>query len=638
MKVFLMVFAAAVVAAVAGCDPETPENWKPKKVMGRDFYAPAGGDVDNWPTNMVRSEVPFASFGWGERLWINDIKWYNTPMTDEFRFKRLPYTVWDLFGPEKLPWNHNRAHFKKFTAKYPDFPYSLSVLDSWFPWFFKRHYDCDREGFAEFRKQYPGFFSFVVMNELDAGWGGGYNGTTNQVLLAQMQELLPPEYAKDAHLKFKWLDTAFDCLESMHFGSREFSCLFSINPKWAFNVAERGAKMLTCENELFIVGAPWRFGMVHTRGAARQFDIPWCWYSAHLVAGFTRDGKKKSGQWAIPSKQWPNDEPNLGASHSLLKRNNFYGYMCGALKLAWEMSEHFMNIVDTNGVRRTTVYDEEFDEMYRLDKSGFERGAVWTPLAVLTSADEAFCRNGFNQKNRDPIAQNAFFWTLQPTACGHLNWYADRAKGDQGCLLNSEFGEICDVLCPDTRQKTADFFKVLRNYPAAMLVGWFHPDRIDRAALVAYVEGGGRLYVTQKQIDDGLVPAAIAGKGRLVVIEDPIPAKFAEAMRRSYWSDEGQGAIATGRQQFPVYQQVLREVQRDFMPVTVEGDIQWGVNKREKGWFVWLINNKGVTKFHGTDEEIDHAFDAKVKITDKASGKVIETLVTAGGYKYIEIR
>ena len=33
------------------------------------------------------------------------------------------------------------------------------------------------------------------------------------------------------------------------------------------------------------------------------------------------------------------------------------------------------------------------------------------------------------------------------------------------------------------------------------------------------------------------------------------------------------------------------------LPVKVEGDIQYGMNKAAGGWWLYLFNNKGVTKF-----------------------------------------
>ncbi|HPS65274.1 MAG TPA: hypothetical protein PK447_06855, partial [Ignavibacteria bacterium] len=42
---------------------------------------------------------------------------------------------------------------------------------------------------------------------------------------------------------------------------------------------------------------------------------------------------------------------------------------------------------------------------------------------------------------------------------------------------------------------------------------------------------------------------------------------------------------------------LLTCVQNETMPITVEGDVQFGFNKTKMGWNLWLINNKGVTKY-----------------------------------------
>jgi hypothetical protein len=73
------------------------------------------------------------------------------------------------------------------------------------------------------------------------------------------------------------------------------------------------------------------------------------------------------------------------------------------------------------------------------------------------------------------------------------------------------------------------------------------------------------------------------------------------------------------------------------MPVKVEGDIQWGVNKTKDGWLVWLINNKGVVKFAGEPEELDPKAASTVKVTFKATGKVYEKTIAPGGYGWITL-
>ena len=89
-----------------------------------------------------------------------------------------------------------------------------------------------------------------------------------------------------------------------------------------------------------------------------------------------------------------------------------------------------------------------------------------------------------------------------------------------------------------------------------------------------------------------------------------------------------------GRVTFPIQRELLRKVQREAMPVTVEGDVQWGLNWVDGHFLVWLINNKGVKKFAYEEDDIDHAFDAKVKIIRKKTGETVEVVVPAGGYTW----
>ena len=58
------------------------------------------------------------------------------------------------------------------------------------------------------------------------------------------------------------------------------------------------------------------------------------------------------------------------------------------------------------------------------------------------------------------------------------------------------------------------------------------------------------------------------------------------------------------------------------MPVSVDGNIQWGLNKTGDGWLLWLMNADGVTKFRGERQQIDISQTSTVRVRMK--GKLAE--------------
>ena len=79
------------------------------------------------------------------------------------------------------------------------------------------------------------------------------------------------------------------------------------------------------------------------------------------------------------------------------------------------------------------------------------------------------------------------------------------------------------------------------------------------------------------------------------------------------------------------------QAQAETMPVTVEGDIQWGVNRAKRGWLVWLMNNKGVIHYANEPEEFDLTKTAEVKVTFKPTGRVYTATVKPGEWKLVKI-
>ena len=53
---------------------------------------------------------------------------------------------------------------------------------------------------------------------------------------------------------------------------------------------------------------------------------------------------------------------------------------------------------------------------------------------------------------------------------------------------------------------------------------------------------------------------------------------------------------------------------KELIPVRVKGDIQYGLNKTAKGWWLYLINNKGVIKFADKMAKYDKSKTAVVTV------------------------
>ena len=59
----------------------------------------------------------------------------------------------------------------------------------------------------------------------------------------------------------------------------------------------------------------------------------------------------------------------------------------------------------------------------------------------------------------------------------------------------------------------------------------------------------------------------------------------------------------------------FENLQKDYFPFKVEGDCLYGANRTADGWWLWVFNNKGVTKFTDAPHAVDHSFDAVVSVS-----------------------
>ena len=97
---------------------------------------------------------------------------------------------------------------------------------------------------------------------------------------------------------------------------------------------------------------------------------------------------------------------------------------------------------------------------------------------------------------------------------------------------------------------------------------------------------------------------------------------------KEYWEP-----LLTGARKCGMFEYLFARVQDETLPIRVDGDIHFGVNRTPDGWNVWLINHKGVIHYSLEPEEFNPAETAHVtvglralagaKVTDLRSGATL---------------
>ncbi|MBO7327660.1 MAG: hypothetical protein J6W00_02685, partial [Lentisphaeria bacterium] len=162
--------------------------------------------------------------------------------------------------------------------------------------------------------------------------------------------------------------------------------------------------------------------------------------------------------------------------------------------------------------------------------------------------------------------------------------------------------------------------------------------------LLSFKQNGAKVLIEDEN-KNPLVYAHNFGKGKVIVTT---PEFMTPGLEKESFSN-----LASGKQQFPLIAHLMKQITFESLPLKVEGDIQYGLNRTNNGWWLYLINNKGVTKFVDKEQCIDPSAKTQVKvildkiskaqIKDLVSGEVIsnngsfEVQVNAGGFRLFNI-
>ena len=367
--------------------------------------------------------------------------------------------------------------------------------------------------------------------------------------------------------------------------------------------------------------------------------------------------------------------PECGMSPSLLTRDMFLAYLSGA---SFVQHESWWSYLHTGTKDGNPIWDlsspfgKAWEDWFEFTQKNPDRGASYAPVALLVPFEQGYPNYGgkswqmFNYERPDWMI-DAFMFTIMPHSPVTKN-------GDEGALANSPYGDIYDVIVPNPPSGPVSL-DVLNNYKVAAMLGKYEIAQALAARLMEYVKNGGTLLLNIKQVNE-FFPASFLGLEKTKVLGDakdmsmdvkgpvrsPSDGKTfslsegykMEAVKLRgvtlLLEDAGGNVLACrnsfGRghviistvdflvpegnadvkvpyvldkfvygKKFPFVEYFLKNIVSEVLPLDVKGDIEYGLNKLADGWLLYLINNKGVTKFTNREQILDMSKTAKVEVS-----------------------
>ena len=398
-----------------------------------------------------------------------------------------------------------------------------------------------------------------------------------------------------------------------------------------------------------------------TRGAARQYGGNFLYYHAPNF-GDTATTFTNTQNFAGPSNFFHSRYGvTMGPSLSWYRKMYYLYYMAGASAIYLEQGfdqffkpgpgEHPLQL---NPLGRIT------DEFMRFAAAHPERGTPYTPVAFLLDTAHGWDMTdyphwpfGVSQINRSDRALRELFsaaYYPAPVAEG------EPATGDRQAHIAAIFGDIFDVLVTSETHSDA-----INDYRAVVVGGRVEWGRDWSKRLEDYVRKGGVVVVNAAQkagLSEDLLGVQFAGgsaeaedarchltpeasmdlRGQMFRYERVRPHQGTQVLIST---PEGEPLVTmkrVGRGQLifcalpdllglderltPFAAHLLAHLYTDATPVRVQGEVEYLVNRTDRGWVVTLINNKGVIKPQQGMAQVDRS--AVVESVLSLRGKAIE--------------
>jgi hypothetical protein len=393
-----------------------------------------------------------------------------------------------------------------------------------------------------------------------------------------------------------------------------------------------------------------------------------------------------------------------GAGMTWYKMDIWYQYMAGASMFYHEQGfdEFWMPGGTTAaGLKEVQLSPKGklVDRFLQVTAQHRDRGSSFTPVAFLLDYAHGWDPSPFQPHAFNDYAQRPdltlygdhermlqeYFWTA---------YHPIGPRSTEPITATNEtyvpgiFGDVFDVFYayPEVQRWTT-----LATYPVVIAAGDIELTAAEGKRLAQYVNDGGTLLVADGQlIGPGVAALDLPALGPVAESTDytwnltrtnhkaqrfryrPITGGKALAVTSDgkvccAAFDRGKGrlialAVPRGlgidRSAVPMLAQLFAHLTRQLMPVEVRGDVEWLVNRSERGWIVTLLNPAGQAKpQHGvtptdyrenrtvtlhTAQPVASAADwlfPEEKLHPRAvgEGSVLELVVPAGGVRIVEL-
>ncbi|MCD4824585.1 MAG: hypothetical protein K8S55_08250 [Phycisphaerae bacterium] len=422
-----------------------------------------------------------------------------------------------------------------------------------------------------------------------------------------------------------------------------------------------------------------------SRGAGRQYDKPWRTYLAVWSTGIVWDS---TNGYDVLSPECRNSfgranwdrGPYSGTSLSLQWREIASALMsgtnmfrdegdadCGSLYVA-NYDYRTINTVD-NLVK--VLRDKPYcispagairRDLYNIIIKRNDRGATYAPVALVFDRYHGFILGHYLNSVLGVFPYTEADYMMRAVNQTLFPW--EHRAGEHRATATGPFGDMFDVL---TNNASGEVFD---TYGAAMLVGNVEMDGNFVKKLVNYVKNGGTLIVNAKQINGNLSErlqkflgckvTEKRGRGKMafsnldnsmILEKKPFNFQYLEPTTATplvslikgdkktaplvLSNKYGKGRVivtapdylkvpGSKMRMLKLFSHLMRQLNSELLPVKVEGNVEYIVNRNKNGWVVTLINNEGVYKYPGKEEIIKSAenVDAKVTLKRNAAAKV----------------